>query len=165
MDFVTVYLIFGLIAVASLAYFSVGEWLYQRGITLPFYVDMTEEASSVSPQDYDNPPAADAPQSAADQADGGLSAGLSGLSALQQSVVLAIMLDSSSDTQRRNATTTTERLVELLVLLGWNTGEIRKVVKGDNNALSAFIAAIKTRHGIRDERVIGVGRDGREVRL
>ena len=166
MDFVTVYLIFGLIAVASLAYFSVGEWLYQRGITLPFYVDMTEEASSVSPQDYDNPPAADAVATPADRADSGLSAGLSGLSALQQSVLLAIMLDNSMEPGQRAARVTTENVVALLVVFGgWKTGEIRSVLKGDNGPLGALIAQTKERYGVRDERAVTVGKERREVQL
>ena len=165
MDFVTVYLIFGLIAVASLAYFSVGEWLYQRGITLPFYVDMTEEASSVSPETYDNPPAADAPRSAADQADSGLSAGLSGLSALQRHALLSIMMDKGFTVVEQRAVATPKRLVFALVALGWSTSQIRQVVKGDNNALSEQIREAREYFGLTDERVIGVGREGREVRL
>jgi len=38
-------------------------------------------------------------------------------------------------------------------------------VKGDNNTISEWITEARTELGLRDERVIGVGRDGRQVRL
>ena len=165
MDFVTLYLIFGLIAVASLAYFSVGDWLYQRGITLPFYLDMTEPVSSVMPDDYVTSSDDEPRQTAADTADSGLSGGLSALSALQQSVVLSIIMDKGFTVVEQRAVATPKRLVFALVALGWSTSQIRQVVKGDNNALSEQIREAREYFGLTDERVIGVGRDGREVRL
>ena len=164
MDFVTLYLIFGLIAVESLAYFSVGEWLYQRGITLPFYLDMTEEVSSVSRNDYVTSSDEAPRQTAADTADSGLSGGLSGLSGLQRHALDLIMLDTEDVVQRR-ARTTTKVVVRALVAAGWKTGEIRQAVKGDNNVIGEWIAEARAELGLRDERTVGVGRDGRQVRL
>ena len=164
MDFVTVYLAFGLIAVLAMFYFEIGAWLYRRGITLPVYLDMTEPVSSVSPDDYVTPPDAAPRQTAADPADGGLSGGLSALSGLQQHAVRLIILDTEDVVQRR-ARTTTKVLVKALVSAGWKTGEIRQAVKGDNNTLGEWITEARAELGLRDERSIGVGNDGRRVRL
>jgi hypothetical protein len=125
----------------------------------------SEAVSSVSSDTYDNPPAADAPHSAADGADGGLSGGLSALSGLQQHAVRLIMLDSSLEGAALEARTTAKVLVRALVAAGWKTSRIRQVVKGDNNTISEWITEARNELGLRDERVIGVGRDGREVRL
>ena len=164
MDFVTVYLAFGLIAVLAMFYFEIGAWLYRRGITLPFYLDMTEPVSSVSPDDYvtvnDEAPR----QTAADRADGGLSGGLSALSGLQQHAVRLIILDTEDVVQRR-ARTTAKVVVRALVAAGWRTGEIRQAVKGDNNVIGEWITEARAELGLRDERSIGVGSDGRRVRL
>ena len=124
-----------------------------------------EAVSSVSSQDYDNPPAAAAVHSAADRADGGLSGGLSGLSALQRHALLSIMMDKGFTVVEQRAVATPKRLVFALVALGWSTSQIRQVVKGDNNALSEQIREAREFFGLVDERVIGVGKEGREVRL
>jgi hypothetical protein len=165
MDFVTVYLAFGLIAVLAMFYFDIGAWLYQRGITLPFYLDMTEEVSSVSPDGYVTSNDAEPRSTAADTADGGLSGGLSALSGLQQHAVRLIMLDSSLEGAALEARTTAKVLVRALVAAGWKTGRIRQVVKGDNNVIGEWIAEARAELGLRDERSIGVGSDGRRVRL
>ena len=124
-----------------------------------------EELSSVPPDDYvthDD----DAPRhTAADRADGGLSGGLSGLSAVQRQAFNLIMLDSSLEGAALEARTTAKVLVRALVAAGWKTSRIRQVVKGDNNTLGEWIAEARAELGLRDERVIGVGRDGRQVRL
>ena len=163
MDFVTLYLLLGCIAVASMFYFEIGAWLYRRGITLPFYLDMTEPVSSVSPDDYVTPPDEAPRQTAADRADGGLSGGLSGLSGLRQYALRTIILDTDDVAQRR-ARTTTKVLVKALVAGGWKTGEVRQAVKGDNNVIGEWIAEARAELGLRDERPpITVGRDGRQV--
>jgi hypothetical protein len=164
MDFITVYVAFGLIAVIAMFYFDIGAWLYRRGITLPFYLDMTEEVSSVSPEHYVTPNDAEPRQTAADPADGGLSGGLSALSGLQRHALDLIMLDTEDVVQRR-ARSGTKVLVKALVAAGWRTGEIRQAVKGDNNTLGEWITEARAELGLRDERVIGVGRDGRQIRL
>jgi hypothetical protein len=163
MDFVTLYLLLGCIAVASMFYFEIGAWLYRRGVTLPFYLDMTEDVSSVSADDYVTPNDADPRFDAADRADGGLSGGLSALSGLQQYALRTIILDTEDVVQRR-ARTTPKAVVRALVAARWKTSEIRQVLKGDNNTLSAMIAESREELGLADERPpITVGRDGRQV--
>jgi hypothetical protein len=125
----------------------------------------TEEVSSISAEDYVTPNDAEPRQTAADPADGGLSGGLSALSGLQQHAVRLIMLDSSLEGAALDARTTAKALVRALVAAGWKTSRIRQVVKGDNNTISEWINEARTELGLRDERVIGVGRDGRQVRL
>jgi hypothetical protein len=75
------------------------------------------------------------------------------------------MLDSSLEGAALEARTTAKVLVRALVAAGWKTGRIRQVVKGDNNTISEWITEARAELGLRDERVIGVGRDGRQVRL
>ena len=125
----------------------------------------TEPVSSVSPEPYDNPPAQPVEKTTADRADAGLSGGLSGLSGLQRHALFVIMLDSEQDVVRRKAVTTSAVLVEALVAAGWKTGEIRSVLKGDNNVLGQQIQQARERLGLRDERVVTVGRGNREVSL
>jgi len=67
----------------------------------------------------------------AEQQTDGQTALQSGLSAIEQ-VVERAKLDRSK-----------EALVSLLVGLGWGVGDIRQVIKGDNNAISALVAKAK----------------------
>jgi hypothetical protein len=125
----------------------------------------TEEVSSVSADNYVTSSDETHRHTAADTADGGLSGGLSGLSALHRHALDLIMLDSSLEGAALEARTTAKVLVRALVAAGWKTGRIRQVVKGDNNTISEWITDARNELGLRDERVIGVGRDGRQVRL
>jgi hypothetical protein len=124
----------------------------------------TEEVSSVSPDDYVTPNDETPRHTAADTADGGLSGGLSALSALRRQAVLVIILDTDDPAERR-ACTTKKALIRGLVAAGWGTSEIRQVVTIDNTVASQIIREAREDLGISTERSIGVGRDGRHVRL
>jgi hypothetical protein len=123
-----------------------------------------EEVSTITPDDYVTSNDAEPRHTAADPADSGLSGGLSALSALHRHALDLIMLDTEDVVQRR-ARTTTKGLVKALVAAGWRTGEIRQAVKGDNNVIGEWIAEARNELGLRDERTVGVGSDGRRVRL
>lgn len=54
-------------------------------------------------------------------------------------------------------------LIELLVYSGWEVGQIRTVIKGDNGAIGAEIEAARQRLGITDEpRMLRVRDDAGE---
>jgi len=149
---------FMLVTLATVAWI----WLRDR-VVAPF--QRRTQVSTVSSDDYVTPNDAAPRQTAADPASGGLSGGLSALSGLQRHALLSIIMDKGFTVVEQRAVATPKRLVFALVALGWSTSQIRQVVKGDNNALSEQIREAREYFGLTDERVIGVGRDGRQVRL
>ena len=126
---------------------------------------LEEPVSSVSAEDYVTHDDETPRHTAADRADGGLSGGLSALSGLQRHALDLIILDSSLEGATLDARTTAKVLVRALVAAGWKTSRIRQVVKGDNNVIGEWIAEARAELGLRDERTVGVGSDGRRVRL
>lgn len=84
--------------------------------------------------------------------DPGLSAGLSGLSAVQAEAVRGYMLDRS----RAN-------LIRLAVVLGASTGDLRPVLRGDNGANGQEIAAIRRALGLEEEGVPRTPLAGRPI--
>ena len=57
-------------------------------------------------------------------------------------------------------------LIEALVIAGWSVGQIRAMLKGDNNVISEEVAAARAKHDIRG-RTITVTESGkaREIEL
>lgn len=93
----------------------------------------------------------------------GLSARLSALTPARRDALLAIIIDTD-DKGERAALTTRAALVAALVAAGWQTGEIRAVLKGDNGAIGLDVEAARQRLGVGPSMrfvTINGGRDGK----
>jgi hypothetical protein len=117
--------------------------------------------SSVSDIDYGELPMGHEPETAKDP---GLSAGLSALEGDRRRAVEHIMLNTSMDKDARRMVANRANLVAALVSLGWQTGEIRVIVKGDTEAIGMECQAAQTRLGMREPRRVVTVKDGANIR-
>lgn len=116
--------------------------------------------SSVSADAYDERDDAEGADFARDL---GLSARLSALSPARRDALLAIIVDTP-DKGERAALTSRAALVAALVAAGWQTGEIRAQLKGDNGAIGLEVEAARQRLGVGPSVrfvTINGGRDGK----